>query len=191
MPRFFSSPSEWRAWLADNHQALDELWVGFHKRGSGRPSITWPESVDQALCFGWIDGRRQSIDSERYKIRFTPRRARSHWSAVNVARFRELEAAGLVAEAGRRAFSARSEERTAQASYERTEEARLDASGERLLRANSRASAFFLAQAPWYQRAAIHWVISAKREETRRRRLERLIEDSAAGRTVPPLTRPG
>jgi uncharacterized protein YdeI (YjbR/CyaY-like superfamily) len=162
--------------------------VGFHKRGSRRPSITWPESVDQALCFGWIDGVRKRVDDERYMIRFTPRKRSSTWSRVNVARVAELTEAGLMHPAGLAAFAARTEEGTY--SYEQREAAAFDPEREARLRADAAAWAWFSAQPPWYRRTATHWVMSAKREETRDRRLARLIADSAAGRTVGPLQRP-
>jgi uncharacterized protein YdeI (YjbR/CyaY-like superfamily) len=190
-PTYFATPDEFRAWLEEHHETETELLVGFHKKGSGRPSITWPESVDQALCFGWIDGVRRSIDGERYSIRFTPRKQRSTWSAVNVKRVGELEAEGLMRPAGRAAFERRSEDRTGIYSHERREAAAFDAEQERAFRADERAWAWFQDQPPYYRRAATHWVVSAKKPETRERRLRRLIEDSGAGRTVPPLTRPG
>jgi uncharacterized protein YdeI (YjbR/CyaY-like superfamily) len=187
--RFFASPEEWRAWLDEHHQSETEVLVGYRKRGTGRPSLTWPESVDEALCFGWIDGVRRRIDDERYSIRFTPRQARSRWSKVNVERVAELEAAGRMRPAGVAAFEARTEEGTY--SYEQQREAALDEERERRLRDDEAAWAFFSAQPPWYRRAAIHWVMSAKRDATRDRRLSQLVEDSANGRTVPPLSRPG
>ena len=168
---------------------MSELLVGFHRKASGRASITWPESVDEALCFGWIDGVRRSIDDESYSIRFTPRRARSIWSAVNVRRMQELIDAGLVAPAGLAAFERRSDDRTAIYSHERRTAAELEPEQEQRLRADERAHAFFAAQPPSYRRAAIHWVTSAKRPATRERRLAQLIECSAAGRPVPPLAR--
>jgi uncharacterized protein YdeI (YjbR/CyaY-like superfamily) len=189
-PTFFATPDEFRAWLEEHHATESELLVGFHKMGSGRPSITWPESVDQALCFGWIDGVRRSIDDERYSIRFTPRQRRSTWSAVNVRRVGELEAEGLMWPAGRAAFERRSDDRTAIYSHERREAAAFSAEQEAAFRAARAAWAWFQDQPPSYRKAATHWVVSAKREETRERRLRRLIADSAAGRTVPPLTRP-
>jgi uncharacterized protein YdeI (YjbR/CyaY-like superfamily) len=189
-PRFFETPSAWRAWLEIHHATATELVVGYHKRGTGRKSITWPESVDEALCFGWIDGVRRSLDDDRYCIRFTPRKATSTWSAINVARVAELTRAGRMHAAGIRAFEARRADKTAIYSYERRA-ATLTPSQEKRLRANRRAFAFFNDQPPWYRRAAIHWVVSAKREGTRDRRLQGLIEHSAAGRTIPPLTRPG
>jgi uncharacterized protein YdeI (YjbR/CyaY-like superfamily) len=188
-PRFFATPIEFRSWLEENHERASELLVGFHKRGSDRPSITWPESVDEALCFGWIDGVRRRLDDESYTIRFTPRRPRSHWSNVNVRRIEELRREGRVRPAGLRAFDQRSEERTGQAAYEQPEEPELGADYERRMRANGDAWRFFRSQAPWYRRAATHWIMRAKKEATRERRLAQLIECSERGRTVPPLTR--
>jgi uncharacterized protein YdeI (YjbR/CyaY-like superfamily) len=187
-PLFFASPAEWRAWLQQNHEREDEVLVGFHKRGSGKPSITWPESVDEALCFGWIDGVRRSIDSSSYTIRFTPRRRRSIWSKVNVKRAGELIASGRMQPAGIRAFEARQQERSGVYSFEQSEIA-FDKSQEQQFKREKAAWQFFQAQAPWYRRTATHWVISAKREETKAKRLKTLIDDSAAGRTIAPLTR--
>ena len=184
---FFATPEAFRAWLAANHETADELLVGYYKKGTGRLSITWPESVDQALCVGWIDGVRRRIDDARYSIRFTPRRVRSIWSAVNIRRFGELDEAGLVLEAGRRAFAKRTEDRSAIYSNETTIEPALSPADEERFRANEAAWAYFNARAPSYRRAAIHWVTNAKKPETRERRLERLIADSAAGQFVPPL----
>ena len=184
---FFATPDAFRTWLVANHETADELLVGYFKKGTGHPSITWPESVDQALCVGWIDGVRRRIDDERYSIRFTPRRARSIWSAVNIRRFGELDEAGLVLEAGRRAFAKRTEDRSAIYSHETTTEPALSPEAEERFRANEVAWAYFSARAPSYRRAAIHWTTSAKKPETRKRRLERLIADSAAGQLVPPL----
>jgi uncharacterized protein YdeI (YjbR/CyaY-like superfamily) len=189
-PTFFATPADFRAWLERHHESHSELIVGFHKRGTGRPSITWPEAVDHALCFGWIDGVRRRIDDTSYSIRFTPRKTRSTWSAVNIKRMKELVEEGLVAPAGLAAFESRTDDRSAIYSYDQRKSAKLEPDQERRLRADERASAFFEAQPPSYRRAAIHWVTSAKRPETRERRLVQLIEYSAAGRTVPPLTRP-
>jgi uncharacterized protein YdeI (YjbR/CyaY-like superfamily) len=188
-PTFYTTPQDWRAWLEAHHADVREHWVGFHKRGSGRRSITWPEAVDQALCFGWIDGVRRSVDDSSYMIRFTPRTRTSRWSRVNVARVAELTAAGLMRPPGLAAFEARAEEGTY--SYEQRDAAAFDPERERRLRADAAAWSWFEAQPPWYRRTATHWVMSAKREETRDRRLRRLIEDSAAGRAVGPLRRPG
>jgi uncharacterized protein YdeI (YjbR/CyaY-like superfamily) len=188
---FYPTPASWRAWLEAHHETEAEVLVGFHKRATGRPCITWPESVDQALCFGWIDGVRRSLGEEAYTIRFTPRKTGSTWSAVNVKRFGELREAGLVAPAGLAAFERRREDRTAIYAYEDGNEAQLPADYEARLRANAAAWDYFSARPPWYRRTAIHWVVRAKKEETRERRLNQLIEDSAAGRTIGPLTRPG
>jgi uncharacterized protein YdeI (YjbR/CyaY-like superfamily) len=189
-PRFFATPARFRAWLETNHARQDELLVGFYKKGSGRPSINWSEAVDEALCFGWIDGVRKSLGEDAYTVRFTPRRPRSNWSLVNVARVAELERLGKMAEAGRRAFEARTPERTGVYSSERARPAELEPDDEARLRANRKAAAFFDAQPPGYRRVAIHYVISAKRAETRQRRLDRLIADSAAGRRLGLLQRP-
>jgi uncharacterized protein YdeI (YjbR/CyaY-like superfamily) len=189
-PKFFATARAFREWLDEHHASERELLVGFYKRGSGRPSMTWPESVDQALCYGWIDSVRRSLDEEAYTIRFTPRRPSSIWSAVNVTKIAELTKAGLMRPSGERAFAARTPEKTGVYSFERNQAAVLPVALAAKLRKNRKASAFFTAQPPWYQRSAIHWVISAKREETRERRLAQLIADSAAGRTIGPLTRP-
>lgn len=164
--------------------------MGFHKRGSGRPSITWPESVDEALCYGWIDGVRKRLDETRYVIRFTPRRKGSVWSSVNLARVRELTRAGLMRPAGLAAHEGRTAAKSGIYSYEQRKTAKLPAVMERRLRGNRKAWTFFKQQAPWYRRVATWWIVSAKREATRERRLAALIEDSAAGRTIKPLTRP-
>ncbi len=189
-PVFFATRAELRAWLERHHAEHDELWVGLYKKGSGRPSVTWPEVVDEALCFGWIDGVRRSVGPDSYANRLTPRRARSNWSAINIKRVGELIEEGRMTPAGLVAFEARSDDRSAIYSYEQRRNATLDAEQERRFRAVPDAWAWFQARPPSYQRAAIHWVISAKRAETRDRRLAALIEDSAAGRTVKPLTRP-
>ena len=186
-PMFFATPAKFRAWLRKNHRTADELVVGFYKKGSGIPSITWPEAVDEALCFGWIDGIRRSIDDTSYSIRFTPRRPRSNWSAINVKRVTELIELGRMTPAGLKAFEARQDDRTAIYSYEQRKSAALDADQEKAFRRNGKAWAFFQTQAPSYRRTAAHWVASAKQEETRRTRLARLIEDSAAGLRVGPL----
>jgi uncharacterized protein YdeI (YjbR/CyaY-like superfamily) len=186
-PTFFATPADFRAWLERHHESHSELIVGFHKRGSGRPSITWPEAVDQALCFGWIDGVRRRIDDTSYSIRFTPRKARSTWSAVNIKRMKELVEDGLVAPAGLAAFERRTDDRSAIYSYEQRKSAKLEPDQERRLRAHERANAYFESQPPSYRRAAIHWVTSAKKPETREGRLAQLIECSAAGEPVPPL----
>jgi uncharacterized protein YdeI (YjbR/CyaY-like superfamily) len=192
-PTFFATPADFRAWLERNHETTLELLVGFYKKGSGRPSITWPESVDEALCFGWIDGVRRTIDDESYSIRFTPRRARSVWSNVNVNRVAELTKLGRMHPTGLRAFEARDPKRSGIYAYEgprRQELEKLSAAYEKKLKTNPKAWAFFQSQAPFYQRAISRWVMSAKKEETQLSRLARLIDDSAHGRRVGILERP-
>lgn len=183
-PVFFATADDFRTWLEEHHGSASQLLVGFFKKGSGRPSMTWPEAVDQALCFGWIDGVRRSLDADRYVIRFTPRKPRSTWSAVNIKRAQELIDAGLMRPAGLAAFQARTADRSAVYSYERRQPAGLDPEHEERLRADPAAWEFFSAQPPSYRRSVIHWVESAKREETRLRRLAALIEESAAGRRL-------
>ena len=188
-PTFFPAPASFRAWLEENHERAPELWVGFHKKATGKPSITWPEAVGEALCFGWIDGIRRSLGDESYMIRFTPRKPRSTWSAVNIARAKELVAEGRMRPAGLAAFEARSDDRSAIYSYEQRHAAKLAPDEEREFRANERAWTFFEAQPPSYRKTALWWVVSAKREETRTRRLRTLIEDSANGRKLRHLSR--
>ncbi|HEU0015443.1 MAG TPA: YdeI/OmpD-associated family protein [Longimicrobium sp.] len=186
-PVFFATPAEWRAWLEAHHASERELLVGFHKVGSGRPSITWPESVDQALCFGWIDGVRRSLGPDAYTIRFTPRKPRSTWSAVNIRRFGELREMGLVHPAGMAAWERRTEDNSGIYSYEQRHQAVLDAELEARFRADAAAWAFFQAQPPGYRATATFFVMGAKQPATRLRRLERLIADSAAGRRITEL----
>ncbi|WNG43648.1 bacteriocin-protection protein [Archangium minus] len=188
-PTFFATPAEWRSWLEKHHAREPELLVGFYKRDSGKPSITWPESVDQALCFGWIDGVRKRVDDVSYTIRFTPRKARSIWSNVNIKRVQELTRLGLMHPAGLEAFEKRAEDKSGIYSHEQKDNPTFTEEYEKKLKANKKAWTFFQAQAPWYQRSATHWVVSAKKEETRLKRLTTLIEDSANGRTIPLLTR--
>jgi uncharacterized protein YdeI (YjbR/CyaY-like superfamily) len=189
-PRYFATPAAFRRWLEAHHTTHLELLVGFHKLATGQQSsMTWPEAVDEALCFGWIDGVRRSVDEARYSIRFTPRQARSTWSAVNVARVAELTRVGRMHAAGQAAFAARHEARTGTYSYEQRKTAALGAAEERRFRRNRRAWAFFESQAPGYRRTAIWWVISAKRAETQAARLATLISDSEAGVRIRPLRR--
>ena len=184
-PTFFPTPVDFRNWLKQNHDTARELLVGFYKKGSGKPSITWPESVDEALCFGWIDGVRRSIDAERYSIRFTPRRAKSIWSNVNTKRVAELTRQGRMHATGLAAFKARDPKRSGIYAFEqRKKDQELDAAYEAKIRKNKKAWAFFQAQAPYYRRMASLYVMSAKQEETRLRRLARLIADSEAGRRI-------
>ena len=188
--RFFATPDKWRQWLDKNHAKAAELWVGYHKKGSGTPSITWPESVDEALCYGWIDGIRKTIDDTRYKIRFTPRRKGSIWSAVNIARVAALTKAGRMRPAGVAAYKARTDEKSRVYTYEQTDASTLGDEFERRFRANAKAWAFFESQPPYYRKLATRWVVSAKQEATRERRLATLIADSAAGRRIGPMRRP-
>jgi uncharacterized protein YdeI (YjbR/CyaY-like superfamily) len=188
-PLFFAKSSEFHAWLEKHHDKTQEIWVGFHKIVSGKPSITWPESVDEALCFGWIDGVRKSVSDTSYTIRFTKRTTRSVWSAVNIKRAEELIDLGRMQPAGLKVFEQRTDERSAIYSYEQRQSARLSGAFEKQFRANKKAWDFFRAQAPLYQRVAAFWVVSAKKDETKLKRLAKLIEDSENGRTIPPLTR--
>ena len=189
-PRFFATPAAFRAWFEKHHHRGGELWVGFYKRGSGKPSITWPEAVDQALCFGWIDGVRKSIDESSYVIRFTPRKPHSTWSAINIRRAKQLDGEGLMYPAGREAFARRRDDKSAIYAYEQRTEAKLAPAQQKRLRENTEAWRFFQAQPPWYRRTATYWVVSAKKAETRERRLATLIEDCAAGRRIKHLTPP-
>jgi uncharacterized protein YdeI (YjbR/CyaY-like superfamily) len=177
----FATAAEFREWLEANHDTADELIVGFYRRASGKPSMTWSEAVDEALCFGWIDGVRHGRDHETYTNRFTPRRPGSHWSAVNVAKAEKLIAEGRMHPAGLKAFERRRPERTAQASYERTDAPELTPEQDGQFKQHPEAWEFFSDQPPWYRRTALHWVASAKKPETRERRLQRLIEASANG----------
>jgi uncharacterized protein YdeI (YjbR/CyaY-like superfamily) len=178
--QFFSKSAEWRTWLAHNHANRTELWVGFHKTTSGQDSITWPQSVDEALCYGWIDGQRKSIDDTSYKIRFTPRKKDGVWSAANVKRVGELTELGLMQPAGRKAFEERAEAKTGLYPYEK-EYNDLPPEYEKRFRANKKAWAYFDAQPPSYRKLCIWWVVSAKKEETREKRMATLIEDSEQG----------
>jgi uncharacterized protein YdeI (YjbR/CyaY-like superfamily) len=187
---FFASPDEWRTWLQVNHADKKALWVGLYKRDSGRPSITWPEVVDGALCFGWIDGVRKSIDTVSYKIRFTPRKPRSIWSAINIRRVGELSKSGLMHPAGMVAFEKRDGNRSAIYAYEQRKSAKLPAAFEKRFRENASAWKFFQSQPSWYRRTSTYWVISAKKEETRLKRFATLIHCSARKQNIPSLNRP-
>ena len=185
---FFAKPAEFRTWLKANHARADELWVGYHKRSTGIPSMTWPESVDQALCYGWIDGIRRTVDADRYANRFTPRRAGSTWSVVNTKRAHELIAIGEMRPAGRAAFEARDPAKTREYSFER-DAASFTAEQERAFRADREAWLFFQAQPPSYRKTVTYWVVSARQEATRVKRLATLIADSAAGLRIAQLRR--
>ena len=182
-PTFFATPEHFRRWLERNHHEADELLVGFWKKDSGRPSMTWPESVGEALSFGWIDGVRRRIDDESYSIRFTPRRRGSIWSAINIKRATELAKLGRMAPAGLRAFEARDEKKSAIYSYENRPR-ELAPDYEKRFRANQKAWEFWSAQPPGYRRQVTYWVMEAKKEETRERRFMTLIDSSAHGRRI-------
>jgi uncharacterized protein YdeI (YjbR/CyaY-like superfamily) len=186
-PKFFKTPSDFRKWFAAHHASETELWVGFYKKDSGKASITWPQSVDEALCFGWIDGIRKNIDGVSYKIRFTPRKQRSTWSAVNIKRVGELTEQGLMEAAGLKAFAARKENRSGIYSYEQRSPELPDQYAKKLKK-NAAAWKFFQAQPPSYRKAVNWWVVSAKQEQTRLKRLNKLIDDSAEGRRIPQFT---
>jgi uncharacterized protein YdeI (YjbR/CyaY-like superfamily) len=187
---YFRSADELRDWFNANHETAPELWIGYHRKATGRPSVSWSETVDEALCVGWIDSVRYSVEGGRFVQRLTPRRKGSNWSAVNIAKVGQLIDEGRMKPAGLAAFEARSEERSAIYSYERRKEAAFEPDQEARFRGNEEAWAWFAARPASYRTAAIYWVVSAKRPETRTKRLETLIEDSAAGRTVKPLTPP-
>jgi uncharacterized protein YdeI (YjbR/CyaY-like superfamily) len=186
-PTFFPTAADFRAWLQDHHDKLRELLVGFHKKDSGKPSITWPESVEVALCFGWIDGVRKNIDETSYTIRFTPRKPTSTWSSINIGLVRDLTKKGRMHPAGLKAFAARNERKSGIYSYEQRKSARFTREQEKQFRAHKAAWEFFRSQAPWYQRVTTYWVISAKREETKLKRLSELIGHSQNRRTLPRL----
>ena len=182
-PTFFKTPSAFRKWLAANHAKSKELWVGFYKKDSGKPSINWPESVDEALCFGWIDGVRKSIDDESYMIRFSPRKPSSIWSAVNIHNAEKLIKEKRMQPTGLKAYAARKEYRSGVYAYEQRSPELVEPYLGKLKR-NRAAWKFFQAQPPYYRKTMNWWIVSAKQEETRLKRLDKLIEESAAGRRM-------
>jgi uncharacterized protein YdeI (YjbR/CyaY-like superfamily) len=184
---YFESQADFRAWLEENGESVDELWVGFYKVKSGKTGITYKQAVDEALCSGWIDGIRKSVDDIRYTNRFTPRRVNSNWSQVNLKRFDELLKLGLIQPAGLKIYNKHNPEQSNRYSFEQKSHT-LDEAYETQFKANAAAWEFFQSQAPSYQRIAIWWVISAKREETRRRRLAQLIGVSANDERLPQFT---
>lgn len=185
-PKFFPKPIDFRKWLEKNYNKKSELIVGFYKKDTGKPSITWPESVDQALCFGWIDGIRKSLGAESYTIRFTPRREKSHWSAVNLARYAELKKSGLVHKAGVEAYARMDSKNSRLASFEQKNIA-LPKEFESMIRANKKAWAFFQKLPPSVKKPSLWWIISAKKPETRIKRLGILIKSSEANERIPSL----
>ena len=185
-PIFFATPEAFRKWLAKHHGTHTELLVGLHKVGSGRPSVSWPESVDEALCVGWIDGVRRRIDEHSYSIRFTPRRATSVWSAINIARVQDLSSQGRMLPAGLKAFEARQERKSGIYAYEQRP-VDLPPEYEKLFKKHKAAWKFYQGMPPWYRKTTCWLVISAKTEATRLKRLNQLIDDCANSRTVAQL----
>lgn len=186
---FFATPAELRRWFRKNHSKAAELWIGFYKKDSGLSAVTYKQALDEALCFGWIDGIRKSVDAVSYTNRFTPRKPRSNWSTVNSNRVEELIALGRMQPSGLAAYHARTEHRSGILSRERGA-MELSAEYIRTFKSNKRAWRFFQDQPPWYRKTSGRWVMSAKKEETRLRRLATLIEDSGDGRIIRPLMRP-
>ena len=180
-PRYFTSAAGFRRWLESHHAGVSELWVGFYRKASAKGGLTYPEAVDEALCFGWIDGVKKRVDEASYVHRFTPRKRDSYWSAVNTKRFTHLLESGVVAPPGVEAFERRDRTKTEKYSFERERPA-FDAVAERAFKAHADAWTFFRAQPAGYQRLLTFWVMSAKQEETRLRRLAVLVEKSAKGK---------
>lgn len=187
LPRFFATPQEFRLWLEQNHQVETHLLVGFYKVGSGIPSMTWPESVDQALCFGWIDGIRKNLDSNSYSIRFSPRKPNSVWSPTNIRKMEELSQLGLMREPGLAIFNKRRADSSLLYSYEQNNLS-LSPEFEQAFKANTPAWNFFQAQPNSYRKVAIKWVMTAKQAATREKRMQTLIQDSAESRKIKPLS---
>ena len=188
---FFASPAELRDWFDANHETAAELWLGYHKKATGRPTVTWSEAVDEALCVGWIDSVRYSVDAERSRQRFTPRRKGSNWSSINIAKVAQLTAEGRIRPAGLAAFEQRSEAKSGVYSYENRHLAAFGPAEEAAFRADAAAWAWFESRPNSYRTAATWWVVSAKQDETRQRRFAELVAESAAGRTPKHLTPPG
>ena len=183
-PHFFKTPAEFRTWLDKNYEKETELLVGFYKTNSGKESITWPESVDEALCYGWIDGVRKSFEADSYTIRFTPRKPTSIWSAININKMENLMKQGLVKPAGIAAYEKRTESKSRVYSHERTEDAKLPAEMEERFKADKAAWEFFMKQAPSYRKVMFHLIVSAKQEKTKQSRFEKLLQASAEGKRL-------
>jgi uncharacterized protein YdeI (YjbR/CyaY-like superfamily) len=188
-PQFFLTASDFRRWLEAHGRVKVELCVGFYKKSSSKPSITYAEALDEALCRGWIDGVRNSLGVDAYTIRFTPRKPKSQWSAINIRHVERLKKAGRMCEEGLKAFAGATDQ-PRKYSYEQREQARFDTGSERRFRANRTAWDFFQAQPPWYRRTATFWVVSAKKEETRQKRFAELMSDCEQGQLVKPLRWP-
>jgi len=186
-PIYFRFPDEFRAWLEEHHETQTEVWVGYWKKATGKPSLTWSQAVDEALCFGWIDGVLRGIDDQRHAQRFTPRKPGSNWSAINIAKVERLRAEGRMRAAGEAAFARRRDDRSAIYSYEQRTNPQLEPDEQARFEASTAAWAYFTARPPSYRKPALWWVVSAKKPETRERRLATLIEDSAAGRPIKQL----
>jgi uncharacterized protein YdeI (YjbR/CyaY-like superfamily) len=189
-PIYFESPAAFRAWLEEHHATETEVWVGMWKKATGKQGLSWAQAVDEALCFGWIDGVMRRVDDERHIQRFSPRKPSSNWSAINIANVERLRKEGRMRPAGEAAFARRRDDRTAVYSHEQRRNPQLSPEEQAQLEADEAAWAYFSARPPSYRRQATWWVISAKRPETRARRLATLIADSAAGRPIKPLTPP-
>lgn len=186
---YFKTQLEFREWLEKNHDEAREVQVGFYKKETGKPSLTWPQSVDQALCYGWIDGIRRSLGPESYTIRFTPRRPKSIWSAINLAKMETLIREKMVKPAGLAIYEKRDHNKTNKYSFEQEKDPTLSPALLKPFKTHKKAYAWFTASAPSYQKAAIHWVMSARQEATRKARLKTLIEDSEHGKRIGPLRR--
>lgn len=189
MKKHFPDSKSFRDWLAQNHDKAKELFVVYYKRETKKASITWPQSVEQALCFGWIDGVRRRIDDERYEIRFTPRKPRSIWSQINLKMVESLKARGLMHPAGLAAHANHDPDRTRRYSFEQRKQIQMPPAYQEQLKANKAALKYFQSKPPWYRRTATFWVVSAKQEQTRLKRLSTLIECCEKGIDVPPLRR--
>jgi uncharacterized protein YdeI (YjbR/CyaY-like superfamily) len=185
---YFSSPEEFRAWLEEHHESASEVWLGYWKKHTGKASLTWSQAVDEALCFGWIDGILRRVDDARHVQRFTPRKPTSNWSAVNIAKVEQLRAEGRMRPAGEAAFALRRAEKSGVYSYEQRDKAAFEPDHEERFRANAAAWEYWRAAPAGYRKMATWWVVSAKKPETRERRLGQLIEDSAAGRRLAQLS---
>ena len=183
-PIYFASPDEFHAWLEEHHETEAEVWVGYWKKATGKPSLVWSQAVDEALCFGWIDGVLRGIDDERHIQRFTPRKPASNWSAINIAKVERLRAEGRMRPAGEAAFARRRGDRSGIYSYEQRHNARLEPDEQARFEANAAAWEYFTSRPPSYRKPAVWWVVSAKKPETRERRLATLIELSAAGEPI-------
>ncbi|MGE5798287.1 MAG: YdeI/OmpD-associated family protein [Ignavibacteria bacterium] len=188
--KFFKSPRELRSWFEKNHDKKQEQLIAFYKKDSGKPSITYQEALDQALAFGWIDGVRKSIDEKSYMIRFTPRKPKSYWSAVNIKHVKRLMKLGSMHQSGIKVFESRDKEKSEKYSFER-ENVKMNSNYEKLFKANKKAWDFFQSKPPSYRKPALWWIMSAKQEETRLRRLDQLIKYSESGEKIPPLKRTG